>query len=172
MWITSTEYRKKYNITPQHLYALKKSGKITFKPYVGKEVLILDENDLNDDKLNCVYARITSKESEDVLNEQITYIKKYMVSNGFNPDEVYSDVASGYSFDRDGIRNLIDAVISGTIKNVFITDESRVSVNDFSIVERIFEKFGTKIKKINIEDKKYLSNVNDEDLNDFSKNNK
>ena len=83
MWITSTEYRKKYNITPQHLYALKKSGKITFKPYVGKEVLILDENDLNDDKLNCVYARITSKESEDVLNEQITYIKKYMVSNGF-----------------------------------------------------------------------------------------
>ena len=96
MWITSTEYRKKYNITPQHLYALKKSGKITFKPYVGKEVLILDENDLNDDKLNCVYARITSKESEDVLYEQITYIKKYMVSNGFNPDEVYSDVASGY----------------------------------------------------------------------------
>ena len=56
--------------------------------------------------------------------------------------------------------------------NVFITDESRVSVNDFSIVERIFEKFGTKIKKINIEDKKYLSDVNNEDLNDFSKNNK
>ena len=81
------------------------------------------EYDLNDDKLNCVYARITSKESEDVLNEQITYIKKYMVSNGFNPDEVYSDVASGYSFDRDGIRNLIDAVISGAVKNVFITDE-------------------------------------------------
>ena len=129
-------------------------------------------NDLNDDKLNCVYARITSKESEDVLYEQITYIKKYMVSNGFNPDEVYSDVASGYSFDRDGIRNLIDAVISGAVKNVFITDESRVSVNDFSIVERIFEKFGTKIKKINIEDKKYLSDVNNEDLNDFSKNNK
>ena len=96
MWITSTEYRKKYNITPQHLYALKKSGKITFKPYVGKEVLILDENDLNDDKLNCVYARITSKESEDVLNEQITYIKKYMVSNGFNPDEVYWNEETGF----------------------------------------------------------------------------
>ena len=65
-------------------------------------------NDLNDDKLNCVYARITSKESEDVLYEQITYIKKYMVSNGFNPDEVYSDVASGYCiFNHNNLNKLL-----------------------------------------------------------------
>ena len=27
MWLTSKEFRKKYNISPQHLYALKKAGR-------------------------------------------------------------------------------------------------------------------------------------------------
>lgn len=31
MWITSKEYRSKYGITSQHLYALQKTGKIKTK---------------------------------------------------------------------------------------------------------------------------------------------
>ena len=44
MWITSKEFRKKYNISPQHLYALKKSGKIEIKPSIGNSYLIKDDS--------------------------------------------------------------------------------------------------------------------------------
>lgn len=42
MWLTSKEFRKKYNISSQQLYALKKTGKIETKPSIGSSYLVKD----------------------------------------------------------------------------------------------------------------------------------
>jgi len=35
MWLTSKQFREKYNISPQYLYLLKKTNKVQTKPYIG-----------------------------------------------------------------------------------------------------------------------------------------
>ena len=71
MWITSKEFREKYNITPQHLYQLKKTNKIKTKPYLGKSYLIEDGED---DKVVVIYARVSTPKQKKDLENQIDYI--------------------------------------------------------------------------------------------------
>ena len=69
-WITSKQFRQKYNITPQHFYELKKHNKIETKPYIGRQVLVKDVLDkINTDNNNSVakYARVsTNKQTKDL----------------------------------------------------------------------------------------------------------
>ena len=69
MWLTSKQFREKYNISPQYLYALKKNGKVKTKPFLGSQVLILDPESSDSDRSVCIYARVsTPKQKTDLEN--------------------------------------------------------------------------------------------------------
>lgn len=93
MWITGAEYRKKYNITYQQFYQLKKSNKLKIKPYVGKQVLVWDENVTNDNdssenKMNVIYLRVDTENDKTLLKTQEESIKNYMFSNGMTCNDL------------------------------------------------------------------------------------
>ena len=166
MWLTSKQFREKYNISPQYLYLLKKTNKVQTKPYIGSQVLILDPHpdEDEDNRKVCIYARVsTSKQTKDLAN-QIEYLKKYLVSNGLKPELVFSDIASGMNEDRSGLNEMIDQIIKGKISKVVISHKDRLTRFGFSYFEHLFEKFNVTIEVVNLEDEKSFQDEITEDL--------
>lgn len=161
MWLTTKQFRSKYNITPQHLYALKKAGKIETKPSVGSKYLIKDSIQ---DKSVCIYARVSTPKQKNDLENQIDFIKKYCISNGYNPEFVFSDIASGMNENRKGLNEMISNIIDGKISKVYISHKDRLTRFGYRYLENLFNKFGTEIVVINLEDEKNFQEELAEDL--------
>ena len=166
MWLTSKQFREKYNISPQYLYALKKNGKVKTKPYIGSQVLILDPESEKetDSKSVCIYARVSTAKQKNDLNNQVDFLRKYLVSNGINPGNVYTDIASGMNEDRKGLNEMMNDIINGKISKVVISHKDRLTRFGFGYLKSIFSKYNVEIEIVNLEDDKSFQEELSEDL--------
>ena len=163
MWITSREFQKKYNITPQCFYNWKKANKIKTKEEIPGFVLV-EVNDDIDEKNIAIYARVSTPKQKQDLENQIHYITKYCVSNGYNPKYTFSDIASGMNTNRKGLNQLLDLVIQNKISKIYISHKDRLSRFGFGYIENICNKFGCTIEIINLENDKDFQQELTEDL--------
>ena len=164
MWLTSKQFREKYNISPQYLYALKKNGKVKTKPFLGSQVLILDPESDDSDKSVCIYARVSTPKQKTDLENQIKFLRQYLVSKGLNPEYVYSDIASGMNEDRKGLNEMMSDIISGKISKVVISHKDRLTRFGFGYLKTIFSRYNTEIEIVNLEDEKSFQDELSEDL--------
>ena len=164
MWLTSKQFREKYNISPQYLYALKKNGKVKTKPFLGSQVLILDPESDDSDKSVCIYARVSTPKQKTDLENQIKFLRQYLVSKGLNPEYVYSDIASGMNEDRKGLNEMMNDIISGKISKVVISHKDRLTRFGFGYLKTIFSRYNTEIEIVNLEDEKSFQDELSEDL--------
>ena len=164
MWLTSKQFREKYNISPQYLYALKKNGKVKTKPFLGSQVLILDPESSDSDKSVCIYARVSTPKQKADLENQIKFLRQYLVSKGLNPEYVYSDIASGMNEDRKGLNEMMSDIISGKISKVVISHKDRLTRFGFGYLKTIFSRYNTEIEIVNLEDEKSFQDELSEDL--------
>ena len=164
MWLTSKQFREKYNISPQYLYALKKNGKVKTKPFLGSQVLILDPESSDSDKAVCIYARVSTPKQKADLENQIKFLRQYLVSKGLNPEYVYSDIASGMNEDRKGLNEMMSDIISGKISKVVISHKDRLTRFGFGYLKTIFSRYNTEIEIVNLEDEKSFQDELSEDL--------
>ena len=164
MWLTSKQFREKYNISPQYLYALKKNGKVKTKPFLGSQVLILDPESSDSDKAVCIYARVSTPKQKTDLDNQIKFLRQYLVSKGLNPEYVYSDIASGMNEDRKGLNEMMSDIISGKISKVVISHKDRLTRFGFGYLKTIFSRYNTEIEIVNLEDEKSFQDELSEDL--------
>ena len=97
-------------------------------------------------KKNVLYARVsTPKQKKDLLN-QTELLKSYCFSNGININGIYSDIASGISFEkRVDFFKMLDEIIAGKVDKVIISYKDRLSRVGFELFDNLFNKFGTKI---------------------------
>lgn len=164
-WITPKEFRRKYNITSQHLYQLKKTNKITIKPYMnGISYLILDGHDEFDTEHIALYCRVSTNKQLKDLDNQEQYLRQYAVSKGYNPEYVFRDIASGMNESRKGLQDLIELVINHKITKVFITHKDRLTRFGFQYLESVFKKFNVDIEIINLDSEKSFQEELSEDL--------
>ena len=164
MWLTSKQFREKSNISPQYLYALKKNGKVKTKPFLGSQVLILDPESSDSDKSVCIYARVSTPKQKTDLENQIKFLRQYLVSKGLNPEYVYSDIASGMNEDRKGLNEMMSDIISGKISKVVISHKDRLTRFGFGYLKTIFSRYNTEIEIVNLEDEKSFQDELSEDL--------
>ena len=164
MWLTSKQFREKYNISPQYLYALKKNGKVKTKSFLGSQVLILDPESSDSDKSVCIYARVSTPKQKADLENQIKFLRQYLVSKGLNPEYVYSDIASGMNEDRKGLNEMMSDIISGKISKVVISHKDRLTRFGFGYLKTIFSRYNTEIEIVNLEDEKSFQDELSEDL--------
>lgn len=162
----SKDVLKILRVTRPTLTAYIKSGKITGKKlangsydydeesiyaFIGKPVPTVGRK-------NVIYARVsTAKQKQDLAN-QVLQLIDYCNEKDICCEKVYQEVASGIDFDRKQFNDLIEAVTTNTIKNIYITYKDRISRLSFMTLENLFKKFNTNIIVIN--DK---SDNNDED---------
>lgn len=100
----------------------------------------------NIERKNVLYSRVSTAKQRKDLQNQVELLKNYCFSNGLKINGIYSDIASGISFEkRVDFFKMLDEIIAGKIGNVIISYKDRLSRVGFELFENLFKKFGTKI---------------------------
>lgn len=75
-----------------------------------------------------IYARVSTSKQKADLENQINMLKQFCFSNGYVISKVYSNIASGISFEkRKEFFELLDNVTAGKVERVVITYKDRLS---------------------------------------------
>ena len=105
-----------------------------------------------------IYARVSTTKQKKDLENQITYLKKFVVANGNVIDNslVFSDIASGMNEKRNGLNALIDNVISGIVNKVVISNKDRLTRFGYGYLKSLFDRYNCEIIEVNLtEDKTF-----------------
>lgn len=93
-----------------------------------------------------IYARVSTSKQKKDLENQIAMLKQFCFSNGYVISGIYSDIASGISFEkRDKFFALLDDVIAGKVERVVITYKDRLSRVGFELFYYLFKKYNCEI---------------------------
>lgn len=112
--------------------------------YEEKSVYDFLNKDIN--RKTVIYARVSTKKQKNDLKNQIELLKNFCFQNGYTINEVYSDIASGITFEnRIDLFKLIDEIINNRIEKVIITYKDRLSRIGFDFFKTLFNKFGCEI---------------------------
>ena len=86
-----------------------------------------------------------SKQKPD-LNNQIELLKQFCFSNGYTISGIYSDIASGISFEkRNDFFKMLDDIIDNKVERVVITYKDRLSRIGFDLFYHLFQKYNCEI---------------------------
>ena len=151
------------NLTSKETRDILKISKPTLRKYVSegkiKAIKLSDRKYLYDitdllsatnteggNKMNVIYARVSTSNQAKDLDNQIETVKGYMLSNGSKIDKVYSDVASGLNENRTSLNSLIKDVKEGKINKVYVTFKDRLTRFGFGYFEYLFGLYGVDIE--------------------------
>lgn len=93
-----------------------------------------------------IYARVSTPKQKADLENQIQMLKQFCFSNGYCISRVFSDIASGISFEkRKDFFKMLDDVIAGKVERVVITYKDRLSRIGFELFYHLFKKYNCEI---------------------------
>lgn len=93
-----------------------------------------------------LYARVSTPKQKKDLENQIQLLKHYCFQNGYAINGIFSDIASGISFEnRKDFFKMLDDIIAGRVKTVVITYKDRLSRVGFELFSYLFKKYGCEI---------------------------
>lgn len=93
-----------------------------------------------------IYARVSTPKQKKDLGNQIDFLKSWCFSNGNQLNAIYSDVASGISFDkRKDFFIMLDDIINHKVEKVIIAYKDRLSRVGFELFSYLFKQYGTEI---------------------------
>ena len=93
-----------------------------------------------------IYARVSTGKQKKDLENQIEFLKSWSFNSGYKTDNIYSDVASGISFEkRKEFFSMLDEILDFKVETVIIAYKDRLSRIGFELFSLLFAKFGTKI---------------------------
>ena len=105
-------------------------------------------NFLNKDvkRKTVIYARVSTAKQKADLENQIENLKQFCFSNGYVIAGIYSDTASGISFEkRKDFLEMLDEIIESKIERVVITYKDRLSRVGFELFHHLFQKYNCEI---------------------------
>ena len=150
----SKEVLKILKVTRPTLTSYVKNGEIravlqpnNFYEYNEDDVLKLAG--LSTSRKAVIYARVSTQRQKKDLQNQIETIRKYANANGYAIDDVFSDIASGLSYDRGSFIDMFTKIINHEIKIVFVANKDRLTRLSFGMWKDLFAKFNCELKTIN-----------------------
>ena len=93
-----------------------------------------------------IYARVSTVKQKQDLENQIQLLKQFCFSNDYTINNVFSDIASGISFEkRKDFFKMLDDIIDGKVERVVITYKDRLSRVGFELFYYLFKKYHCEI---------------------------
>ncbi|MCL6090623.1 MAG: IS607 family transposase [Candidatus Thermoplasmatota archaeon] len=132
-----------------HVYA--HNGRIRYTVMPNKRYDYSEEDVykiLNKDvkRKTVLYARVSTSKQKNDLQNQIDQMKQWCFMNGFTINAIYSDIASGISFEkRKGFFEMLDEIMNNKVEKVVVTYKDRLSRIGFELFSYLFRKFRTEI---------------------------
>lgn len=166
-WLSSAEIRKELNLTPQALYALRKSGKLEYKEITKGFYRYLLPEDFREikDKNVAIYARVSTPKQKKDLENQLSLLKQFINANGYivKEDYVFSDIASGMNENRKNLNKLLSCIKDGEISSLYITNKDRLTRFGFGYFKEFCSLYGVEIIEINeTEDKSFEAELSED----------
>ena len=127
-------------------------------------MLVKDVLDETTNNKTAIYARVSTNKQLKDLENQIDYLTKYAVSNGYIVDYTFKDIASGMNENRKGLNGLLKLVFDNQINKIIISHKDRLTRFGFDYFKNICEYFGTEIEVVNLESDKSFQEELSEDL--------
>jgi len=109
---------------------------------------IKTENDIRD---VVIYARVSTKNQKDDLQNQVEFLKQFCNAKGMIVNQCIEDFGSGLNYNRKKWNQLLDEVMENKIKTIVISSKDRFIRFGYEWFEKFCEKFNTKIMIINNE---------------------
>ena len=112
-----------------------------------------------------IYARVSTPKQKKDLDNQINYLRQYIVSNGNSVDNnlIFSDISSGMNENRKNLNNLISEVIAGTVNKVVISNRDRLTRFGYGYLKSLFDMYNCEIIEVNLtEDKTFEQELTDD----------
>ena len=139
-----------------------KTKKISDKKYLYK---LPESFEQHTDPKIAIYARVSTPKQKKDLDNQIQYLKQFVISNGNIIDNklIFSDIASGMNENRKGLNSLISGVISGIVNKVVISNKDRLTRFGYGYLKSLFERYNCEIIEVNLtEDKTFEQELTDD----------
>ena len=93
-----------------------------------------------------IYARVSTSKQKADLDNQIELLKQFCFTNGYVISGIYSDIASGISFEkRNNFFKMLDDIIDNKVEKVVITYKDRLSRVGFDLFYHLFKKYNCEI---------------------------
>ena len=166
-WYSSKKIRQILQVSSQCLYQMRITGRIKTKQISDKKYLYkLPEKFIsNTEPKIAIYARVSTPQQKKDLDNQINYLRQYIVSNGNIVDNslIFSDIASGMNENRKGLNDLITEIISGTVNKVIISNRDRLTRFGYGYLKSLFDRYNCEIIEVNLtEDKSFEQELTDD----------
>lgn len=101
----------------------------------------------NDDKKTILYARVSSNDRKNSLNEQLNRIENYAKINGFNVIKSFKEIASGMNDNRTILNNVFD--YKEDWNYLIVENKDRLTRFGFNYIEKLLKKQGKQIIVVN-----------------------
>jgi predicted site-specific integrase-resolvase len=93
-----------------------------------------------------IYARVSTAKQKQDLENQIELLKQFCFSNGYQINGIFSDIASGLSFEkRKDFFKLLDEIQEKRVERVVITYKDRLSRVGFDLFKYLFNRYNTEL---------------------------
>lgn len=166
-WYSSKKIRQILQVSSQCLYQMRITGRIKTKQISDKKYLYkLPEKFIsNTEPKIAIYARVSTPKQKKDLDNQINYLRQYIVSNGNIVDNslIFSDISSGMNESRKGLNDLITEIISGTVNKVIISNRDRLTRFGYGYLKSLFDRYNCEIIEVNLtEDKSFEQELADD----------
>ena len=109
---------------------------------------IKTENDVRD---VVIYARVSTKNQKDDLQNQVEFLKQFCNAKGMIVNQCIEDFGSGLNYNRKKWNQLLDEVMENKIKTIVISSKDRFIRFGYDWFEKFCMKFHTTILVVNNE---------------------
>lgn len=105
-----------------------------------------------DERENVIYSRVSTRNQKDDLKNQTAFLRQYCNASGVIVDRCIEDYGSGLNYNRLKWNLLLDDVVEGRIKTIYITHKDRFIRFGFEWFEKFCLKYQTTIVVVNNEE--------------------
>lgn len=109
-------------------------------------------NTENDDRQVVIYARVSTRDQKDDLQNQVSFLRQFCNAKGMIVDQCIEDYGSGLNYNRKKWNQLLDEVMEQKIKTIIVTHKDRFIRFGYDWFEKCCMKFNTTIMIVNNEE--------------------
>ena len=106
----------------------------------------------NDIRQVVIYARVSTKNQKDDLQNQVSFLRQFCNARGIIIDQCIEEYGSGLNYNRKKWNKLLDEVMEQKIKTIIITHKDRFIRFGYDWFEKFCMKFHTTIVIVNNEE--------------------
>lgn len=152
------EFSNRIGVSEQTLRNWDNTGKLIAKRTKGNH-RFYTEDDYNDymgissknQKKSYIYARVSTRNQKDDLENQIEFLKQYTNAKGVIVDDCLTDIGSDMNYKRKKWNELLDMVMQDKVDNIYVSYKDRFVRFGFEWFEQLCKKHQTNLIVVNNE---------------------